>query len=60
MPNKPGRYGIRCNAIRYLGKEWDAPVANLGAQVIKNLVDPIKGNNCTVICDRYFTSDNLF
>ena len=72
MPSKPGRYGIKywiladaenhyCyNAIPYLGKEGDAPAVNLGAQVVKNLVEPIKGTNCNATCDRYFTSVDLF
>ena len=68
----PGRYGIKywifadsknhyCyNAIPYLGKEGDAPAVNLGAQVVKNLVEPMKGTNCNVTCDYYFTSVDLF
>ena len=72
MPSKPGRYGLKywiladaenhyCfNAIPHLGKEVDAPAVNLGAQVVKNLVEPIKGTNCNVKCDRYFTSVDLF
>ena len=72
MPSKPGRYGIKyliladdenhyCyNAITYLGKEGDAPAVNLGAQVVKNLIEPIKGANHNVTCDRYFTSVDLF
>ena len=72
MPSKRGRYGIKywiladsknhyCyNAIPYLGKEGDAPAVNLGAQVVKNLVEPMKGTNCNVTCDRYFTSVDLF
>ena len=72
MPSKPGRYGIKywiladaknhyCyNAIPYLGKEGDAPAVNLGAQVVKNLVEPIKGTSRNVTCDHYFTSADLF
>ena len=72
MPSKPGRYGIKywiladaenhyCyNAIPYLGKEGDAPALNLGAQVVKYLVEPIKGTSCNVTCDHYFTSVDLF
>ena len=57
MPSKPGRYGIKhwiladaenhsCyNAIPYLGKKEDAPAVNLSAQVVKNLVEPIKETN---------------
>ena len=72
MPSKPGRYGIKywilddaenhyCyNTIPYLGKEGDAPAVNLGAQVAKNLVEPIKGTSHNVTCDRYFTSVDLF
>ena len=72
MPSKPGRYGIKywiladtedhyCyNAIPYLSKEGDAPAVNLGAQVFKNLVEPIKGTNRNVTCGRYFTSVDLF
>ena len=68
----PGRYGIKywifadsknhyCyNAIPYLGKEGDAPAVNLGAQVVKNLVEPVKGTNRSVTCDCYFTSVDLF
>ena len=72
MPSKPGRYGIKYwilayaerhyyyNAIPYLGKEGDAPALNLGAQFVKNLVEPIKGTSRNVTCDRYFTSVYLF
>ena len=72
MSSKPGRYGIQywiladaeyhyCyNTIPYLGKEGDAPAVNLGAQVVKNLVEPIKGTSRNVTCDRYFTSVYLF
>ena len=72
MPSKPGRYGMKywiladteshyCyNTIPYLGKEGDAPAVNLGAQVIKNLVEPIKGTKHNVTCDCYFTSIDLF
>ena len=57
MLSKTGRYGIKyliladienhhCyNAIPYLGKEGDTPSVNLGAQVVKNLLEPIKGTN---------------
>ena len=72
MPSKPGRYDIKYwiladaenhyyyNAIPYLGKEGDAPAVNLGAHVVKNLVEPIKGTSRNVKCDRYFTSVDLF
>ena len=72
MPSKPGRYGIRywiltdaekhyCyNAIPYLGKEQNAAAVNLGAHVIKNLVEPLKGASRNVTCDCYFTSVDLF
>ena len=72
MPSKPGRYGIKywilvdaenhyCyNAIPYFGIEGDATTVNLGAQVVKNLVEPIKGTSCNVTCDHYFTSVDLF
>ena len=72
MPSKPGRYGIKywilddaenhyCyNTIPYLGKEGDAPAVNLGAQVVKNLVEPIKGTSRNVTCDHYFMSLDLF
>ena len=72
MPSKPGRYGIKywiladaenhyCyNAIPYLGKEGDAPAVNLGVQIVKNLVELIKGTNRSVTCDHYFTSVDLF
>ena len=72
MPSRPGRYGIKywiladaknycCyNAIPYLGKEGDTPAVNLGAQVVKNLVEPIKGTSRSVTCDRCFTSVDLF
>ena len=43
-----------------IGKEGDAPAVNLGAQVVKNLVGPIKGTSCNVTCHRYFTSVDLF
>ena len=72
MPSKAGRYGIiywiladaqnhyYYNAIPYLGKEGDVPAVNVGAQIVKNLVEPIKRTNRNVTCDRYFTSINLF
>ena len=72
MPSKPGRYDIKywiladaenhyCyNAIPYLGKEGDAPAVNLGAQVVQNIVEPIKGTNHNVTRYRYFTSFDLF
>ena len=72
MPSKLGRYGIKCliladaknryfcNSIPYLGKEGDAPAVNLGAQVVKNLVEPIKGTSRNVTCDHYFMSLDLF
>ena len=72
MPSKPGRYGIKywiltdaenhyCyNAIPYLGKEENTAAVNLGAQVIKNLVEPIKGTSRNVTCHCYFTSVDLF
>ena len=72
IPSKPGRYGIKywilaygeshyCyNAIPNLGKETEFPAVNLGAQVVKSLVEPIKGTNRNITCDRYFTSVDLF
>ena len=72
MPSKPGRYGIKywiladtenhyCyNAIPYHGKETELPAVNRGAQVVKILVEPIKGTNRNIICDHYFTSVDLF
>ena len=72
MPSKPERCGIKywiladaensyCyNVIPYLGKEGDAPAVNLGAQVVKNLVEPIKGTSCNVTGDHYFRSVDLF
>ena len=72
MPSKPGRYGIKywiladvenhyCyNAIPCLGKETEFPAVNLGAQVVKSLVEPIKGANRNIPCDRYFASVDLF
>ena len=72
IPSKPGRYGIKywiiadaenhyCyNAIPYLGKETEFPAVNLGAQVVKSLVEPIKATNKNITCDRYFTSVDLF
>ena len=44
----------------YLGKEGDAPAVNLDAQVVKNLIDTIKGTSCNVTCDHYSTSVDLF
>ena len=72
MPSKPGRYGIKYwiladaeniyyyNTIPYLGKEGDAPAVNLGAQAVRNLVEPIKGTSRNVTGDRNFTSIELF
>ena len=70
MPSKPGRYGIKIwiladaenhycyNAIPHIGKEGDAPASvNLGGQVVKSLLEPIKGTNRNVTWDRYFTSE---
>ena len=72
MSSKPGRYGIKywiladgeihyCyDAIPYLGKEGDAPAMNLGSQVVKKLVKPIRGSSHNITCDRFFTSVALF
>ena len=72
MPSKPGRYGIKywilaaaenhyCyNAIPYLGKETEFPAVDFGAQVVKSLVETIKGTYRNITCDRYFTSVDLF
>ena len=72
MPSNSGKHGIKYwiladtenhysyNAIPYLGKEGDALALNVGVQVIKNLVQPIKGTSRSVTCDRYFTSVDLF
>ena len=63
MPSKQGSYGVKywiladaenhyCyNAISYLGKEGDAPAGNLGAHVVRNLVETIKGTNHNVTYD---------
>ena len=72
MPSKSGRYGIKywiladvenhyCyNAIPCLGKETEFPAVNLGAQVVKSLVEPIKGTNRIITFDCYFASVDLF
>ena len=66
MPSKPGRYGIKFwiladaekhyyyNAFPYLGKERDKIAANLGATVVKKLVEPILNTSQSVTCDRTF------
>ena len=43
-----------------MAKQGIAPAVNLGHQVVKNLVVPIKGTNRNVTCDRYLTSVDLF
>ena len=65
IPREPWRYGMKywiiadaenhyCyNVIPYLDQESDAPSFNLGAHVVKNLVEPIKGSNHDITCDRY-------
>ena len=66
IPNKPGRYGIKfwiladaqkhyCyNAMPYLGKYGDKVAVNLGATVVKKLVEPLHNSGRNVTCDRYF------
>ena len=72
MPSKPGRYGIKfwiladaenhcCyNAFPYLGNEGDKIATNLGATVVKKLVEPIHNTSRNITCDRYFTDVELF
>ena len=72
MPRKPGRYGIKfwiladgenhyCyNAFPYSGKEGNEIETNLGATVVKRLVEPIYNTSRDITCDRYFTDVELF
>ena len=72
IPSKPGRYGIKfwiladaenhyySNAFPYLCKERDKIVKNLGATVVKKLVEPILNTSRNITCDRYFTGVELF
>ena len=67
MPSKPGRYGIKfwilantqdhyCyNAVPYLGKDGGKVAVNLGATVVKKLVEPLHNSGGNITCDRYFT-----
>ena len=67
MPSKPGRYSIKfwiladaqnnyCyNTMPYLGKGGDKVADNLGATVVKKLVEPLHNSRRNITCDRYFT-----
>lgn len=63
MLSKPGRNSIKdwiladvennhsYNAIPYFGKEGNGPAMDLGAQVLKKLVEPLKRSNRNITCD---------
>ena len=67
MSSKPGRCSINfwiladaqnhyCyNAMPYLGKDRDKLAVNLGAMVVKKLVEPLHNSGRNITCDRYFT-----
>ena len=66
MPSKPGRYDIKfwiftdaqnhyCyNAMPHLGKGGDKVAVNLGATVVKKLVEPLHNSGGNITCDQYF------
>ena len=43
-----------------MGKEGDKIATNLGATVVKRLVEPIHNTSRNITCDRYFTGVELF
>ena len=47
------------DVIPYLGKEGDPPALNLGVQAVQKLVEPLKGSNPNITCNRHFTSVSL-
>ena len=64
MPSKPGRHGIKfwiltdaqncyCYVMPYLGKDGDKVAINLGATVVKKLVEPLHNSGRNVTCDQY-------
>ena len=67
MPSKPGRYGIKfwiladvqnnyCyNTMPFLGKDGDKVADDLGATVVKKLVEPLHNSGRNITCHRYFT-----
>ena len=67
MRSKPERYCLKfwiladarnyyCyNAMTYLGKDGEKIAVNLGATVVKKLVEPLHNSGRNVTCDRYFT-----
>ena len=72
MQSKPCRFGIKfwiladaenhhCyNASPNLGEKGDKIVTNLGATVVKKLVEPIHNTSRIITCDRYLTGVELF
>ncbi|XP_038069266.1 piggyBac transposable element-derived protein 4-like [Patiria miniata] len=71
MPRKPAKYGIKfwacvdvdshyvLNIIPYLGKEAEGTRTNLGASVVKELMQPMYNIGRNVTTDNYFTSAAL-
>ena len=43
------------NAMPYFGKYGDKLAINLGAMVVKTLVEPLHNSGRYITCDRYFT-----
>lgn len=70
LPSKPAKYGLKIFAVCdsntyytsnleiYAGKQNDGPyqVSNSPSDVVKRLVDPIKGSNRNVVMDNWFMS----
>ncbi|KAM3956969.1 piggyBac transposable element-derived protein 4-like [Aphomia sociella] len=70
LPSKPAKYGLKILAVCdaktyytsnleiYAGKQPDGPyqISNSPSDVVKRLVDPIKGSNRNVVMDNWFMS----
>lgn len=70
LPSKPAKYGLKIlatcdsksyytsNLEIYAGKQPDGPyqISNSPIDVVKRLVDPIKGSNRNVVMDNWFMS----
>lgn len=73
LPSKPAKYGLKVFAVCdaktyytsnleiYAGKQNDGPyqISNSPSDVVKRLVDPIKGSNRNIVMDNWFMSISL-
>lgn len=73
MPNKPNKYGIKVQAMVdsktnylckfevYSGKQPDGEyqVSNSPDEIVKRLVEPIKGSGRNITTDNWYTSEKL-